>query len=124
MAHADLEKTLLATEDAGLGARMLRACSVLLDHAVGSLKESLSASEERGLVRLRQLLFIWADRHNVDDGTLDATLQKSKYLMAMVISALRALIRALFEGIPRTIILANIYSANSAPQTLYRLIIG
>jgi hypothetical protein len=85
-------------EEEGLTARLVRACSSLLAFAIRQLHNTLTRSQNRSLLRVRQLLAIWADDHAVEDGDLDATLQKSKHLMTVVISALKTLLRTLFEG--------------------------
>jgi hypothetical protein len=99
MDHPDT--TVLDPSDDGLSARLLQACSDLLEHAISCLKNAVTKSQLKSLTRVRQLLVIWSDRHDTENGTLDATLQKSKSLMALVISALRALLKTLFEGMPR-----------------------
>jgi hypothetical protein len=92
------DNSVLSSNEDGLGARMLHTCSELFDHAIVHLKDTFTNSQMKRLVRLRQLLLVWADSHDVEDGVLDTTLQNSKYLMATVISVLRALLKTLFEG--------------------------
>ncbi|KAF2473451.1 uncharacterized protein BDR25DRAFT_312513 [Lindgomyces ingoldianus] len=86
-------------EDEGLAARLVRACLSLLAYAIRQLQNTLTKSQKRSLLRVRQLLTIWADDHAVEDGDLDATLQKSKHLMTVVISVLKALLSTLFEDL-------------------------
>jgi cell division FtsZ-interacting protein ZapD len=96
MEHAST--TVMDKNNDGLAARLLQACSDLLEHAISCLNDAVTKSQLKSLTRVRQLLVIWSDRHDVEDGALDATLQKSKSLMALVVSALGALLKTLFEG--------------------------
>lgn len=92
--NPNLAENLLTSNDFGVAAAIIQACLCCITYAASSKDVNIvhfTESQRYSLNGVAESLFLWAESHNVSNGSFDQALRSSEELKKIVIEVLKSL---------------------------------